>query len=204
MDSRWGDTGAARHHGVMTTPAGGPAIEVIDEPWGSELGTTLVDALLADLDVRYGPWDGSALTPPPGPPPDGAWPAPQSAPPADGRWAVAPDAVRRPLGTFLVAWSEGRAVGCGALRPLPGGRETDAEIKRMFTIAEVRGRGVGRAVLAHLEGTARELGYQRMFLATGTAQPEAMALCVSASWSPVAPYGDYCGAEQTRCFGLVL
>ncbi len=188
----------------MTTPRQLPTVTVIEEPWGSEVGVALVDALLADLDVRYGPWDGAARTPPTGPPPDGAWASPPSAPAHDPRWAVTEYAVRRPLGVFLVAWSEGRAVGCGALRSLPGGRETDAEIKRMFTLPEARGRGVARALLVHLEDTARELGYQRTFLETGMAQPEAMALYVSAGWAPVAPYGEYCGEDLSRCFGRLL
>lgn len=188
----------------MTTPSERPTVTVIEEPWGSEVGTALVDALLADLDVRYGPSDGSTRTPPPGPPPDGAWPAPPSAPPNDPRWSVTADAVRRPLGAFLVAWTGGRPAGCGALRPLPGGREVDAEIKRMFTVPAVRGRGAGRALLASLEEIARELGYQRIFLETGMAQPEAMALYAAAGWSPVAPYGEYCGEDQSRCFGLLL
>jgi GNAT superfamily N-acetyltransferase len=57
-------------------------------------------------------------------------------------------------GVFLVARRGGVAVGCGAVRLLEGG---DAEVKRMYTIPEVRGQGVGRAILVALEAKARDL-----------------------------------------------
>src|SRR5262245_9886622 len=59
-------------------------------------------------------------------------------------------------GVFIVARVEGRAVGCGAVRPLAPGV---GEIKRMFVEPAFRGRGIARRVLRHLETAARELGF---------------------------------------------
>ena len=47
-----------------------------------------------------------------------------------------------PAGLFLLATVDGAPAGCGGWRALGGGR---AEIKRMFTVAGYRNRGVARA-----------------------------------------------------------
>ena len=104
-------------------------------------------------------------------------------------------------GVFLVADLDGRAVGCGGLRPL-GDREAD--VKRMFVEPAVRGRGVARAVLAALVAHAREQGLTRLVLETGTEQPEAVALYESEGWSPIPPFGHYADDPRTRCYELRL
>jgi putative acetyltransferase len=67
--------------------------------------------------------------------------------------------------TLFVARDEnGRAVGMGALKV-----ETPelAEIKRMFTLPEVRGQRVGSALLAAVEALGREKGIAVLKLETG-------------------------------------
>lgn len=74
---------------------------------------------------------------------------------SSGQASFDADDVRGPGAAFLLARDEeGRAIGCGALRPLQPGV---AEIKRMY--AAVAGQGVGSAVLAALEAKAKSLGY---------------------------------------------
>ena len=104
-------------------------------------------------------------------------------------------------GVFLVADLDGRAVGCGGLRPL---REGDADVKRMFVEPAVRGRGVARAVLAALVAHARAHGVSRLVLETGTEQPEAVALYESEGWSRIPPFGHYAADPRTRCYELRL
>jgi GNAT superfamily N-acetyltransferase len=106
-----------------------------------------------------------------------------------------------PRGLFLLATVEGAPAGCGGWRSLGDGR---AEVKRMFTIAAYRGRGVARALLAELERTAAAAGIQRLVLETGTAQPEAMALYESSGYDPVDGFGHYAGAPRARAFGKRL
>jgi GNAT superfamily N-acetyltransferase len=64
-----------------------------------------------------------------------------------------PEQVAAGLGTFVVARIDGRAVGCGAVRLLDEGT---VEVKRMYVEPDVRGQGVAREILAHLEGAGRE------------------------------------------------
>jgi len=103
-----------------------------------------------------------------------------------------------PEGLFLVARLDGAAAGCGGWRNLGDGR---AEIKRMFTAAEHRNRGVARAVLAQLEHTAAAAGITELVLETGTVQPEAIALYESSGYQPVDGFGYYAGRPLSRSFG---
>ena len=92
-----------------------------------------------------------------------------------------------PLGAFLLARLDGRAVGCGAVRTL----EADvAEIKRMWVDPAARGRGIGRSLLAALERTAAESGAATVRLDTAAYLTEALPLYRSAGYSEIAAYND--------------
>jgi GNAT superfamily N-acetyltransferase len=90
-----------------------------------------------------------------------------------------------PSGTFLVAFSDGDAVACGAIRCLSG---DTAELKRMWVRPDVRGRGVGRSLLDTLEEAGRVMGYRRLRLDTSAHLPEAVALYRSASFNQIPDY----------------
>jgi GNAT superfamily N-acetyltransferase len=116
-----------------------------------------------------------------------------------------------PAGSFFVAHLDGvlggRAVATGAWRRHPVevfGTTRTAEVKRMYVVPAARGRGVARAVLAHLEATAVEAGYEAMVLETGTRQPEAIALYESCGYVPVPKFGYYRDSPTSRCFGRRL
>jgi putative acetyltransferase len=69
--------------------------------------------------------------------------------------------------TVFVARDEsGRHVGMGSLKDHGGGL---GEVKRMFTLPEVRGKRVGTLLLQRIEGLAREKGISRLVLETGEA-----------------------------------
>ena len=104
---------------------------------------------------------------------------------------------RDPTGTFLVADVAGRAVACGGLRRPHDGI---GEIKRVYVEPDHRGRGVARKLMAHLEFAARDRGYERLVLETGTRLPEAIGLYESSGWTPIAPYGEYADSPDSRCF----
>ncbi|WP_449276810.1 GNAT family N-acetyltransferase [Leucobacter sp. GX24907] len=78
-----------------------------------------------------------------------------------------------PLGAFLLLLHRGEAISGGAFMPYD---ETTAEVKRVWTRLDARGRGLARVVLTELEHRAAELGYGRIYLTTGPRQPEARAL----------------------------
>lgn len=114
-----------------------------------------------------------------------------------------------PLGLFLLGRLDGEVVACGGWRARDSVddadlRDADAEIKRMYVVPAVRGRGFARAVLAELERTAAASGRSRMVLETGTIQPEAIGLYTSAGYRPITPFGHYRDAPNARHFGKRL
>ena len=90
-------------------------------------------------------------------------------------------------GAYVVGWEDDRAVAGGALKQLEPGV---AEIKRMYVVPDARGRGLARQLLAAVENTARELGYERARLDTGATQPHARALYESAGYRDIPDYND--------------
>lgn len=67
---------------------------------------------------------------------------------------------------FVARDAGGRAVGIGALKD-HGGRL--GEVKRMYTLPEVRGQRVGARILKQIEELARGKGITRLVLETGEA-----------------------------------
>jgi GNAT superfamily N-acetyltransferase len=113
-----------------------------------------------------------------------------------------------PAGSFYVGYLDDVPIASGAWRrrgdvEVFGTTET-AEVKRMYVAPAGRGRGLARAVLAHLERTAATGGARAMVLETGTAQPEAIALYESSGYTPVPGFGHYTWSPQSRCFGKEL
>jgi GNAT superfamily N-acetyltransferase len=98
-----------------------------------------------------------------------------------------PHEVRPPHGAFVVAYRRDEAIGCGAVKHHPG-ELTD--IKRMWLAESARGLGLGRRILEHLEGLAREHGSREAHIETSDVLPEAVALYESAGYAEVAPFND--------------
>lgn len=95
--------------------------------------------------------------------------------------------VSPPNGLFLVARLDGTAVGCGCLEPTAPGT---VDITRMWLSPDVRGRGLGRALLDRLVTEARRLGYRQARLETNEALIEAISLARAAGFVEVAPFND--------------
>jgi putative acetyltransferase len=154
------------------------SLEIEREPLTSNVASALIATLNAEL---------SALYPEPG----------------ATHFKLDENEVAPGSGTFLVARWHGRPVGCGALRTVRDAtlmRELGSrvgELKRMFAAREVRGQGVGRALLERLEAEARALGLTRLVLETGTRQVEALALYHRAGFTPIPAYGEYAASSTT-------
>jgi GNAT superfamily N-acetyltransferase len=94
-----------------------------------------------------------------------------------------PEAFEPPEGAFLLLLRDGQAIGGGAFM-----RHSDpltAEIKRVWTHADLRRQGLARRVLVELEAQARRQGYTRLFLTTGFRQPEAVGLYLTSGYTPL-------------------
>lgn len=104
----------------------------------------------------------------------------------------------------LFAAREGEEVlGVGALKEL---EDDHGELKTMHTAEAARGRGVGRAMLAHLLAESRRRGYRRVSLETGTmdAFAPARALYEAAGFAPCPPFGDYDESPHSAYLTIVL
>ena len=96
-----------------------------------------------------------------------------------------------PAVQFFVAREAGQPLAMGAFKALSD--PTHAEIKSMHVLAEARGRGLSKAMLAHVEATARAAGITRLSLETGV-QPTfiaARALYERAGYSICGPFEGY-------------
>jgi GNAT superfamily N-acetyltransferase len=80
-----------------------------------------------------------------------------------------------PTGTLLIATSASSAtslpsnspIGCIALRPLKSRSPIKTcEIKRLYTVPEARGLGVGKALIERVLEEATRLGYEKVVLDT--------------------------------------
>lgn len=109
-------------------------------------------------------------------------------------YALALESLRAPDVTLWTAWSEGALCGCGALKELDA---ASGEIKSMRTRAAFARRGVAQAILEEIERTARQRGYARLLLETGTgpAFAAAHALYLRNGFTRCEPFGDYTATE---------
>ena len=97
----------------------------------------------------------------------------------------------------------GELLAVGALRRLNG---RHAELKSMHTAEAARGRGIGRAMVAHLIGVARVRGFRRVSLKTGS-QPAfapARSLYASAGFTMCGPFGHYQPSRDSTFMTLAL
>jgi GNAT superfamily N-acetyltransferase len=148
-------------------------VEIAREPLTSDVAAALIAALNAELSARY-PEPGAT------------------------HFNLDPNEVAPGAGAFIVARWLGRPVGCGAVRALA--REHGAavgEIKRMYVASEMRGKGIGQALLSRLEAEARALGLAQLVLETGTRQEEALTLYRRAGFTDIPSYGEYTASPGT-------
>ena len=91
---------------------------------------------------------------------------------------------------FWTLHRDGELAGFGALKELD---PSHAEIKSMHTIAHMRGTGVADAMLRHLLGAARDAGYRRLSLETGSMEffAPARALYFKHGFIECGPFAEY-------------
>ena len=97
----------------------------------------------------------------------------------------------------LVAYAGDDAIACGAIKAYD---DSAAEVKRMYTRLEYRGKGIASKLLIALEKWAKELSFEKCILETGIKQPEAIALYKKNGYSIIENYGQYSGVTNSICF----
>jgi GNAT superfamily N-acetyltransferase len=98
---------------------------------------------------------------------------------------------------YLIAFLDGKPVGCGALRKFD---ETTAEVRRIYVLKEARRAGIGQAILARLEEGALRLGYTMLVLETGNRQHPAMSLYESYGFTRIPAFGSYVNDPVSVCY----
>lgn len=101
------------------------------------------------------------------------------------------------INEVVVVYKDEIPVGCGAIKKYDS---QSIEIKRMYTRASHRGKGIATQILNELENWSTQLSYQRCILETGINQHEAIALYKSRGYYIIENYGPYAGLENSFCF----
>jgi putative acetyltransferase len=90
-----------------------------------------------------------------------------------------------------------RAIACGCIRTIDD--NLTVELKRMFTLHEERGQGIGKIIVEALEKWAFELHFKRMILETGVKQSSAIAMYQNIGFQIIENYGEYIGNPNSIC-----
>jgi putative acetyltransferase len=123
-------------------------------------------------------------------------------PPKD-RHALDADALADPDVEFYALRVHSELLAVGALKRLD---DDHAEVKSMHTAHRARRRGLGRAILDHLLAVARDRGFHRVSLETGSmpAFAPARSLYASAGFTVCDRFGEYAESANKTFMTLTL
>lgn len=121
----------------------------------------------------------------------------------DEVYALDVDALVDRTVTFFSYRLNGDVVGVAALKHLD---DRHAELKSMHTAQRARGRGIGGILVDHVIAVARERGYRRVSLETGSGPAFAAArrLYLRMRFTPCGPFGDYVPSSNSAYMTLTL
>ena len=110
------------------------------------------------------------------------------------------DQLAPPSGAFLVARVDGHLAGGVGVRSICDPALKLAEVKRLWVRPDLRRHGIAVALMDAIEVRARSIGYGRLYLETGPAQPEALAFYPRQGWTQVDdfPEGAFTHETATR------
>ena len=91
---------------------------------------------------------------------------------------------------LFAAWHRGQCLGIAGLKTLD---DASGELKSMHVVEELRGKGVGKILLERIFDEARQAGFSRLYLETGSREASAAArtLYEKLGFSYCPPFGDY-------------
>lgn len=97
----------------------------------------------------------------------------------------------------LIVYHANEPLGCGAIKEY---NKQTMEIKRMFTLPESRGKGIGGKILTELENWTNELSFTKIIMQTGNKHHEAIGLYLKHGYKLINNYGQYADAADSLCF----
>ncbi|QVY61835.1 GNAT family N-acetyltransferase [Cytobacillus gottheilii] len=100
------------------------------------------------------------------------------------------DGLRQPEVTFWSVWEDEELLGCGAIKELA---PDHGEVKSMKTSSDHIRKGVGRLMLNYIIAEARNRGYKRLSLETGSMEAflPARHMYEKAGFHYCEPFADY-------------
>ena len=118
--------------------------------------------------------------------------------PPEACYHMTVEQMAEPATTLFVARDEnGKAVGIGALRREGNGI---GEVKRMYTLPEVRGQRIGRVLLDRIVDLAETERLTQLVLETGDRHHDAWRLYERAGFTRCGPVLDYPGSKWSVFF----
>lgn len=95
-------------------------------------------------------------------------------------------------GEFWVVEQQNKLVGTAAYYPISRSNQA-VEIRKMYLLPEVRGKGLGKFLLKKLESAIAQRNYQEIWIETASVLTEAVQLYEKNGYSPAT------GVETERC-----
>ena len=100
------------------------------------------------------------------------------------------------LKNAVICFDGNIAIGIGAYKEF---EPRIAEIKRMYTLPNYRGKGIASMILHELELWAKEESYTTSILETGFLQVDAIGLYQKLGYTVIENFGQYKGVENSVC-----
>ena len=91
-------------------------------------------------------------------------------------------AYSRPRSAYFVIESAGEVLGGAGIAPLDGAADDVCELRKMYFLPALRGRGAGRAAIDRCLDVARGFGFRRCYLETLTGMDAAQRLYLAAGF----------------------
>lgn len=117
--------------------------------------------------------------------------------PKESRHGFSVEKLLREAVAFFVVRHDGMPAGCGGIQLF--GTEY-GEVKRMYVRPQFRGLGLGKLMLNHLAGYARQRGVAILRLETGIHQTEAISLYERFGFQRIPPFGSYRQDPLSACY----
>jgi len=118
---------------------------------------------------------------------------------ASGAASFAAEDVAAPRSAFVIAYVNGLACGCGALRPVSA---VMAEIKRVY--ARPNTLDIGSALISALEARAAAFGYTKLVLETRKVNTAAVAFYQKHGYRTCPNFGKYVHRPEAICMAKHL